>query len=89
VSGTYSGTKKNARIGRPPTSHCSAKAVRKPAGLVSSTKERTTPSPTVCMATMKKGRPPRRIPRSLGGAICTIWDQSVPSFNNSRLTSEA
>ncbi len=56
-------------MGKPPTSHCNAKTVRKADGLVSETKERTTASPIVCITTIVNAIPPKRVPRMRGGEI--------------------
>ncbi len=66
---SYSGDSRNPITGKMPTSHCIANTVRKAIGFMSGTKARTTPRPTVCIATTKNASPPSRIPRSRGGEI--------------------
>lgn len=87
--GIYSGARKKAKIGRPPTSHWRANAVLNAIGLMSGTKDRTTPRPTACIATTKKARPPSKMPRSLGGAICATNQTRPPLDDRFDLTSDA
>jgi len=86
---TYSGTRKKAMMGKAPTSHCKANAVLNADGLVSETKARTTPRPTACITTMKKGRAPRRIPFRRGGAIFQPSQLSIIIVGATEHTSEA